>query len=143
VVLINVLLKCRYSLISDQNKETYFVDDHRGFCFFLKVNSIIFQHNFVKLHLFHRNNCENTNAILRGRTKIVRKGENNYILNIVEFTNWNVVWLILDLNIYLSRGGSRDPPKIGKNMIFWRKIVIFHTKYPQHFHTSLRSAPFF
>jgi hypothetical protein len=23
------------------------------------------------------------------------------------------------------------PPKIGKNMIFWHKIVIFHTKYPQ------------
>jgi hypothetical protein len=23
------------------------------------------------------------------------------------------------------------PPKIGKNKIFWRKIVIFHTKYPQ------------
>ena len=25
------------------------------------------------------------------------------------------------------------PPKIGKNMIFWRKIVIFHTKYPKNF----------
>ena len=25
------------------------------------------------------------------------------------------------------------PPKIGKNMIFWRKIVIFHTKYPKKF----------
>ena len=23
------------------------------------------------------------------------------------------------------------PPIIGKNMIFWRKIVIFHTKYPK------------
>jgi hypothetical protein len=23
--------------------------------------------------------------------------------------------------------------KIGKNMIFWRKIVIFHTKYPKNF----------
>jgi hypothetical protein len=34
-----------------------------------------------------------------------------------------------------SKGGegahpARAPPKIGKNMIFWRKIVIFHTKYP-------------
>ena len=28
--------------------------------------------------------------------------------------------------------GAR-PPKIGKNMIFWRKIVIFHTKYPKNF----------
>jgi hypothetical protein len=26
------------------------------------------------------------------------------------------------------------PPKIGKNMIFfWRKIVIFHMKYPKNF----------
>ena len=29
-------------------------------------------------------------------------------------------------------------PKIGKNMIFWRKIVIFHTKYPKNFRASLR-----
>ena len=38
---------------------------------------------------------------------------------------------------------SPPPPKIGKNMIFWRKIVIFHTKYPQNFRASLRSAQFF
>ena len=44
----------------------------------------------------------------------------------------------------LPRGGSRGrPPKIGKNMIFWRKIVIFHTKYPTKFRASLRSAQFF
>jgi hypothetical protein len=35
------------------------------------------------------------------------------------------------------------PPKIGKNKIFWRKIVIFHTKYPKICRTSLRSAQFF
>ena len=35
------------------------------------------------------------------------------------------------------------PPKIGKNMIFWRKIVIFHTKYPNNFRASLRSAQLF
>ena len=34
---------------------------------------------------------------------------------------------------------ARAPPKIGKNMIFWRKIVIFHTKYPKHFRASLRN----
>ena len=34
-------------------------------------------------------------------------------------------------------------PKIGKNMIFWRKIVMFHTKYPTNFRASLRSAQFF
>jgi hypothetical protein len=32
---------------------------------------------------------------------------------------------------------ARAPPKIGKNMIFWRKIVIFHTKYPKNFRASL------
>ena len=50
-----------------------------------------------------------------------------------------------------SRGGSKGggahpasaPPKIGKNMIFWRKIVIFHTKYPNNFRASLHSALFF
>ena len=31
------------------------------------------------------------------------------------------------------------PPKIGKNKIFRRKIVIFHTKYPKHFRASLRN----
>jgi hypothetical protein len=33
--------------------------------------------------------------------------------------------------------GARPPPKIGKNLIFWRKIVIFHTKYPKNFRASL------
>jgi hypothetical protein len=39
-----------------------------------------------------------------------------------------------------SRGGSKGggapgarPPKIGKKYDFWRKIVIFHTKYPNNF----------
>ena len=40
-------------------------------------------------------------------------------------------------------GGGGAPgaraPKIGKNMIFWRKIVIFHTKYPNIFRASLRN----
>jgi hypothetical protein len=35
------------------------------------------------------------------------------------------------------------PSVIGKNMIFWRKIVIFHTKYPNKFRASLRSVQFF
>jgi hypothetical protein len=39
-------------------------------------------------------------------------------------------------------GRTRRPPKIGKNMIFGRKIVIFHTKYPKNFHASLRQAHF-
>jgi hypothetical protein len=44
-------------------------------------------------------------------------------------------------------GGGGAPgasnPTIGKNMIFWRKIVIFHTKYPKKFRAFLRSAQFF
>jgi hypothetical protein len=43
-----------------------------------------------------------------------------------------------------SGGRTRHAlPKIGKNMIFWRKIVIFHTKYPKNVHASLRSAQIF
>ena len=30
-------------------------------------------------------------------------------------------------------GGVHSPPKIGKNMIFWRKIVNFHTKKKKQF----------
>ena len=37
---------------------------------------------------------------------------------------------------------ARAPPKIGKKLIFWHKIVIFHTKYPKNFRASLRSAQF-
>jgi hypothetical protein len=40
-------------------------------------------------------------------------------------------------------GTRRAPPKIGKNKIFWRKIVIFHKKYPKIFRASLRSVQFF
>ena len=43
---------------------------------------------------------------------------------------------IYDLYQYNCRGGFRGggaPPKIGKNMIFWRKIVIFHMKYLKNF----------
>jgi hypothetical protein len=39
--------------------------------------------------------------------------------------------------------GARPPPKIGKNMIVWRKTMIFHTIYPQNVRASLRSAQFF
>jgi hypothetical protein len=35
-----------------------------------------------------------------------------------------------------TRGGSRPPLKLEKNMNFWRKIVIFHTKYPNNFRAS-------
>ena len=38
---------------------------------------------------------------------------------------------------------ARSPTKIGKDIIFLRKMVIFHTKYPNIFRASLRSAQFF
>ena len=41
-----------------------------------------------------------------------------------------------------GRGAAR-PLKLEKIQIFWRKIVIFHTKYPNNFRASLRSAQFF
>jgi hypothetical protein len=51
---------------------------------------------------------------------------------------------IINAKIVLCRSYyMRAPPKIGKNMIFWRKIVISHTKYPKNFSASLRSAQFF
>jgi hypothetical protein len=34
------------------------------------------------------------------------------------------------------QGGGRTL-KLEKNMIFWRKIVIFHTKYPKNVRASL------
>jgi hypothetical protein len=41
------------------------------------------------------------------------------------------------LPIYCNSGGGgapgARPPKIEKEIIFWRKIVIFHTKYPKIF----------
>jgi hypothetical protein len=36
-------------------------------------------------------------------------------------------------------GTRPPPPKIGKNMIFWHKIVIFHMKYPKNVRASLRN----
>ena len=42
-----------------------------------------------------------------------------------------------------KNGLASNQDKIGKNMIFWRKIVIFHTKYTNNFRASLRSAQFF
>ena len=44
----------------------------------------------------------------------------------------------------MREGMKRAPHlKLGTKMIFWRKIVIFHTKYPTNFLASLRSAQFF
>jgi hypothetical protein len=44
--------------------------------------------------------------------------------------------LFLPLSVY---NPARASPKIGENLIFWHKIVIFHTKYPKNFRASLRN----
>ena len=51
----------------------------------------------------------------------------------------------LCINTGADPGGAHPAPpsNIVKNMIFWRKIVIFHTEYPTNFRASLRSAQFF
>ena len=56
------------------------------------------------------------------------------------------MWLALyDAGADPGGGGAPGarPSKIGKNKKCWRKIVIFHTKYPKNFRASLRSAQFF
>ena len=52
-------------------------------------------------------------------------------------------YLALKCNYQGRIQGGGAPPKIEKNMIFWRKIVIFHTKYSKNVRASLRSAQFF
>ena len=67
---------------------------------------------------------------------------------IIVFTSRLVsIWSGVMELFLMFKGGSRSggrtrhapPPKIGKNMIFWHKIVIFHTKYPKNFRASLRN----
>jgi hypothetical protein len=41
----------------------------------------------------------------------------------------------------LIQGGGG--PKIGKKMIFWGKMAIFHTKYPKNFRACPPSSHFF
>jgi hypothetical protein len=53
------------------------------------------------------------------------------------------IFLIISNKINTGADPARPPLKLEKNMIFWRKIVIFHTKYPKNFRATLRSAQFF
>jgi hypothetical protein len=41
------------------------------------------------------------------------------------------------MKIMQGRTRPAPPLKLEKNMIFWRKIVIFHTKYAKNFRASL------
>jgi hypothetical protein len=63
----------------------------------------------------------------------------------VNFSYYNH-FVLINLSNLKPRGGSKGslpPLKFKKNKIFWRKIVIFHTKYPKTFSAPLRSAQFF
>ena len=46
---------------------------------------------------------------------------------------------IIEANLQGVQGRTPPPPQIGKNKIFLRKIVIFHTKYAQE--TIILSVP--
>ena len=67
-----------------------------------------------------------------------------YLLNMIEDSLVCQSTLISCSSAGADPGGrgapGARPPKIGKNMIFWRRIVIFYTKYPNNFPASLRSA---
>jgi hypothetical protein len=64
-----------------------------------------------------------------------------------DWEKWNQFIIVYNTLYDEAAGGGGGapgaPPKIGKNKIFWRKIVIFHTKYPKKFRASHRSAQFF
>jgi hypothetical protein len=88
------------------------------------------------------------------RNKRRTKTQNQVVY--IKYTSWyfildayfNEIYQMISYFTGADPGGggahpARAPPKIGKNMIFWRKIVIFHTKYPNNFRASLHSAQFF
>ena len=55
------------------------------------------------------------------------------------------IWFFCVKSWFFTRNTPQifaPPSAIGKNTIFLRKIVIFHTKYPKNFSASLRSAHF-
>jgi hypothetical protein len=89
--------------------------------------------------------CENTLSFRFDCMKYTQTNSIQHIMCCV-FVLFFFVLCTLQGRIHGWGGGAhpaRAPPKIGKNMIFWRKIVIFHTKYPNNFRASLHSAQFF
>ena len=60
---------------------------------------------------------------------------------------WSLLWLLPSVHQSGADPGGRTrrappPLKLEKIWFFLRKIVIFHTKYPNNFRASLRSAQF-
>ena len=89
--------------------------------------------------------CSLLTAIIKQQIKAVWSIHNIMFLN--QHMNCHNIIKCLVCGRGGSKGGvhpARDPPpKIGKNIIVLRKIVIFHTKYPKKFRTSFRSVRFF
>jgi hypothetical protein len=85
---------------------------------------------------------------LEKTTDIQEEQENLFLFYLASKNCLQLVFLIVTeskANLGGGYGGGRHlppPKKIGKNKIFLRKIVIFHTKYPNNFRASLRSAQF-
>ena len=69
---------------------------------------------------------------LRGMFHVVVLGEMLWLLR-------GVVHVVVLGEMQGRIQSGAHPSKIGKNMIFWRNIVIFHTKYPTNFRASLRN----
>ena len=67
--------------------------------------------------------------------------QNPRLLTPPNHKSWIRPWyIVLSIDTIVGADPGRPPPlKLGKNMIFWRKIVIFHTKYPKNVRGSLRN----
>ena len=83
------------------------------------------------------NDCSNVRAITRSKDS-KKNPKNHFVL-----CGWDILNIRLHLSSFMTYQGliqrGRTPPKIGKNIIFLRKIVIFYTKYPKNFRASLRN----
>jgi hypothetical protein len=83
--------------------------------------------------------------VIDGKVYVTTNGDKKYVFR--RMIDFNAVMIKLHGGLYQSgitddvhpqgriQGGGggapgAHPPKIGKNKICWRKIVIFHTKYP-------------
>ena len=79
------------------------------------------------------------NRSTRRKPPSCRKSLTNFITwYCIEYTSpWTGFGFTILVMIATADSGEgrtrRAPPKFGKNKIFWRKIVIFHTKYPKYF----------
>jgi hypothetical protein len=59
------------------------------------------------------------------------------------FHDWENRNINISVQVWIQGGGAAPgaPPPLSleKNLIFWRRIVMFHTKYPTNFRASLRN----